>query len=181
MRQKLLRFAFLTLLAYLLQATVANHIALFGVAPNLALALIAIVTVGMGRKYTFVMSAFVGYLLEIMLTMLDYMNMLLYPICATLGALIFSDKSERKLEEERSAGKAGYNLPAHLRTVLCAAFSVAVFEAVNVVYIYLSGVSINGRHIARALIDILYSAAIAGALQFPIRWWLGVYRLRKAR
>ena len=53
------------------------------------------------------MSLSIGYLLEIMLPALDYINLILYPVCAMLGALVFSDKSERKLEEERAQGKRG--------------------------------------------------------------------------
>lgn len=178
---KLFKATLLTLLAYLLQATVAIHISIWDIAPNIALAIVAIVSIGLGRKYTFFMSLAIGYLLEIMLPIMDYMNLILYPVCAILGALIFSDKSERRLEEERSTGRRTIVLNAHLRTPLCAALSVLVFEVVNLVYIYLSGVTIDGGHISRALINILYSAALAGAMQFPIRWWLGVYKLKKVR
>ena len=52
---KLIKTFLLTILSYLLQVTVARHIAIGGVAPNLALALIAVVTVGLGHKYTFCM------------------------------------------------------------------------------------------------------------------------------
>lgn len=176
-----IKFALLTLLCYLLQATVAARIAVWDIAPNLALAVIAVVSVGLGRKYTFIMSAAVGYLLEIMLPMLDYMSLILYPVCAMLGALAFSDKSERKLEEERSTGKRAGNLPAHLRTLLCALLSVAVFETVNLIYIYLNGVSIGFDHLLRALVDVGYTTLLAGLLQFPLRWWLGVYKVKKAR
>lgn len=178
---KLLKVTLLTLLAYLLQATVAIHISIWDIAPNIALAVVAIVSVGLGRKYTFFMALAIGYLLEIMLPMLDYMNLILYPVCAILGALMFSDKSERKLEEERSTGRRSLVLNAHLRTPLCAAVSVLVFEVVNLVYIYLSGVTIDGGHISRALINILYSAVLSGAMQFPIRWWLGIYKLKRVR
>ncbi len=171
----------LTLLAYLLQSTVALHISVFDVAPNIALALLAVVSVGMGRKYTFFMALAIGYLLEIMLNALDFINLILYPVCAMLGALLFSDKSERKLEEERSTGKRPFLLNAHIRTPLCAAVSVLIFEGVNLFYIYLNGVTLGGGHILRAFIDIVYTALIAGVSQFPIRWWLGVYKLKKAR
>ncbi|MDD3410174.1 MAG: hypothetical protein PHY12_05120 [Eubacteriales bacterium] len=181
MIRKGLQFALITLLAYLLQVTVAQYISIADVAPNIAMALIAVVTVAMGRKYTFFMSLSIGYLLEIMLPSLDYINLILYPVCAMLGALVFSDKSERKLEEERSLGKKGGNWPAHLRTPLCAALSVGVFEAVHLLYIYLSGVTLDAGHYGRALLDVAYTVALAGTLQFPIRWWLGTYKLKKAR
>ena len=178
---KLFKTGLLTLLTYLLQATVAQRIAIGGVAPNIALAFIAVVTVCMGRKYTFMMSLTIGYLLEIILPMLDYINMLIYPICAMLGALFFSDKSERKLEEERAQGKRGKQLNPHLRTVLCALLSIVVFEGINLIYTYLSGVEIDALHIGRALTDVVYTTVLAAVFQFPIRWWMGTYKLKKAR
>ena len=69
----------------------------------------------------------------------------------------------------------------HIRTPLCAALSTAVFEGVNLIYVYLSGVALDGGHFGRALVCVLYTAAIAAVIQFPIRWWLGVYKLAKAR
>lgn len=181
MYTKLFKAALLTLLAYLLQVTVSQYISVWDVAPNIALAIIAIVTVGMGRKYAFLMSLTIGYLLQIMMGVLDYINLILYPVCAMIGALAFSDKSERKLEEERTTGRRSIQLHPHLRTPLCAALSTVIFEAVNLLYIYLSGVTLDGGHLSRALIDVVYTTLISGALQFPIRWWLGVYKLKKAR
>jgi hypothetical protein len=175
------KFALLVLLTYLLQSTVAAYIAVGGVAPNIALAVCAVVSVGLGRKYTFVLSLTVGYLLEIMMPALNYLNLILYPVCAMLGALAFSDKSERKLEEERTLGKHGGNLPAHLRTVFGAIVSVSIFETVNLLYIYLNGIELSATHYGRSLISVCYTAALAGILQFPIRWWFGVYKLKKAR
>ena len=178
---KLFKVGIYTLLAYLLQATVPFHIALWEVAPNIALAMVAVVSIGLGRKYTFLMSLTVGYLLEIMLPVLDYISLILYPVCAMLGALVFSDKSERKLEEERSTGRRAKMLDPHLRTPLCALLSMFVFKTVNLMYIYLSGVTLTGLHILQAFIDTGYSTAIAAVIQFPARWWLGVYRIKKAR
>lgn len=181
MFRKLLKVAAITLLAYLLQSTAAIHLSLWDVAPNLALSIISIISVCLGRKYTFLVSLSVGYLLEIMLPALDYINLILYPVCAMLGALLFSDKSERKLEEERTTDRRRPQLNPHLRTLLCAFLSVSVFEAVNLMYIYLNGVTLDSGHFTRALIDIVYSTLIAGILQFPLRWWLGIYKLQKAR
>ena len=178
---KLLKVALLTVFAYLLQATVAFHISLWDVAPNIALALVSTVAIGLGRKYTFLMSLAIGYLLEIMIPSLGYIDLILYPVCAMLGALAFSDKSERKLEEERSTGKRTRMPHAHIRTPLCAAVSILVYEGVHLVYIYLDGVSLSSSHFIRALINVLYTMLLAGALQFPARWWLGVYKVKKAR
>lgn len=178
---KLFKMSVLTLLGYLLQATVAQRIAIGGVAPNLALAMIAVIAVAMGRKYAFAMSLAIGYLLEIMLPALDYISMIAYPVCAMLGAIPFSDKSERKLEEERTQGKRAKQWNPHVRTMLCALVSIAVFEGVNLVYTYLSGVALGPLQFGRAITDVVYTVALAGLFQFPMRWWLGIYRLAKAR
>lgn len=181
MIRKMLKVILLTLLTYLLQATLAQELAISGAAPNLALGLVAVIAVCMGRKYAFLMSLTVGYLLQLMLAPLDYFTLILYPVSAMLGALLFSDKSERKLEEERTLGKRSTQLNPHLRTILCAAVSAAVYEGVHLIYTYLSGISITAGHISRAWIALGYTALLAGLLQFPVRWWLGVYKLPKAR
>ena len=180
MIKKGIRFFVLTLLAYLLQVTVSQHIAIAGVAPNMALAIIAVVSVALGRKYTFVISLAVGYLLEIMMPSLEYIYLILYPVSAMLGALFFADKSERRMEEERSSGKPALRLPPHIRTVLSALVSIAVFETVHLVYIYLIGIRPDFGHYSRALISILYTTLLAGLLQFPIRRWFGIHKLKKA-
>ena len=181
MFKKGLKFALLTLLCYLLQSTASYYLAIGNVAPNIALAMIAAVSVAMGRKYTFFMSVTVGYLLEIMMPALDYINLILYPVCALLGALAFSDKSERKLEEERSLGKRAGNMPAHLRTILCGLVSILVFEGVNLFYIYSNGITLDASHLQRALLSVVYTTALTAVLQFPIRWWLGLYKRQPAR
>lgn len=178
---KTLKFAFLTLMAYLLQACVAQRIAIGGIAPNLAMALIAIISVALGRKYTFVMSMTVGYLLELMLPALTYINMIAYPVCCILGAMAFSDKSERKLEEERTLGKNAKQLHPHIRTILCALLSISVYEFINVFYTYLTGVALAALPFGRAITDIIYTTVLAAVLQFPVRWWLGIYKLNQAR
>ena len=178
---KSLKFTFLTLMAYLLQATVAPLIAIGGIAPNIALALTAIISIALGRKYAFVMSLTIGYLVEIMMPALSYINMILYPVCGVLGALAFADKNERRLEEERTLGKTGKQMNAHLRTLLCALLSIGIFELVNLFYTYLTGVALSDLQYGRALVDILYTTLLAGIVQFPVRWWLGVYKLKKAR
>lgn len=181
MLSKLIKVSILTLLAYLLQATLAIHISLWDVAPNIALSIVSIITIALGRKYTFLMSLSIGYLLEILLPTMDYLNLILYPVVAMLGALAFSDKSERRLEEERTTGKRTRTLSPHIRTPLCAMLSMLVFESVHLIYIFLNGYDLEAPHFFRTLVSILYSGFIAGILQFPIRWWFGIYKLHKAR
>ncbi len=180
MFSKLIKMSVLTLLAYLLQATVAQHIAIGGVAPNLAFALTAVVSIALGKKYTFVMSLAIGYLMEIMLPALNYINLIAYPVCAFLGAWFFADKSERKLEEERTQNRERKQLDPHIRTMLAAALSTLIFEAVNLFYTFLGGVALSTAHYMRAIFDVIYTVAIAGAVQFPIRRWFGIHRIRKA-
>ena len=181
MVRKTLKFMVITLLAYLLQATVAQRIAIGGVAPNLAMAIISVVSVALGRKYTFVMSLTVGYLLEIMLPAIQYFSMIGYPVSCFLAGLAFSDKTERKLEELRTLGKTATQLNPHVRTVLCTLLSVSLFEFVHLFYTYLTGVALSSLPYGRAITAIVYSCVLTAALQFPLRWWLGVYKLPKAR
>ncbi|MBR4067351.1 MAG: hypothetical protein IKK08_01845 [Clostridia bacterium] len=173
---KTIKMAVLTLLAYLLQATTAQYISVWDVAPNIALALIAVVTVGLGVKYSLFMSLTVGYLMEIMLAGMQFFNLVLYPVAAMLGALVFADKSERSLEERRARGKDTKQMNPHLRTPLCAMVSILVFETIHVIYINLSGVDLDAGHILRALIDVVYTMLLAFVFQFPVRAWLGIYR-----
>ena len=181
MLKKLLKMVLLTLLAYLLQACVSPLIRIREVAPNIALALIAVVSIAMGVKYTLLMSMMVGYLLEIMLPAVSYLNTILYPVCAVLGALVFADKSERKLSENRAAGKKTVQWNPRLRTVLCACMSVMLYEAVYLLYTNLSGVTLDLMRYLRAMMSVAYSTAIAAVAQFPLRRWLGVHKLRRAR
>ena len=64
---------------------------------------------------------------------------------------------------------------------LAALLSIILFEGIHVFYIYLSGVVLDRGHWTRALIDVGYTTLLAFVLQFPVRWWLGTYKLKKAR
>lgn len=181
MLKKLLKVLVLTLMTYLFQVSVAQHIAIAGVSPNLVIAVCGVAAVALGRKYVFCMALALGYLLEIMLPALDYINLILYPVCCMLSALLFADKTERKLEEERTNDKSGKQWDPRLRTMLCAGMSIIIFEGVNLFYIYLTGVVINSGHWTRALICTVYTTLLAGVVQFPLRRWLGIHKLPKAR
>lgn len=176
MIRKILKTAILTLLCFLLQTTVAPHIALKNVAPNIALAILAVISVTKGKKYTFFMSLMVGYLIEISVPALQFLNLVLYPVAAMIGALLFADKSERKLEAERTAGNYNYQMNPHIRIPFCALVSCLIYEAVLLIYIFLNGVAANPGNISRAVMDVIYTTVLATAIQFPIRWYLGVYR-----
>jgi hypothetical protein len=92
-----------------------------------------------------------------------------------MGSLIFADKSERKLEQERSQGKPGTNSDPKLRTLLCALFNITWFETINLLFIYLNGVDLNLYNYSRAIGSIAYTAAVTALILLPVRWLLGMY------
>ena len=180
MIKKGIKVAILTLLTYLLQVTVPPLIKYGSAPPNIALAVLAVVTVALGRKYIFLMSVAVGYLYEVMMPSMQYLNMLLYPICCMVAALFFADKSERKREEERvRSERPRPQLDPHLRGPLAAILSTVIYETVWLLYIYLTGVTVDSGHILRSVIVVVYTTLITTVIQFPLRKWLGVYKLKR--
>jgi hypothetical protein len=98
-----------------------------------------------------------------------------YPAIAQLGSLIFADKSERRLEQERSQGKPGVNSDAKLRTLLCALFDITWFEIIHLMFVYLSGVQLGWAQLLRALGSVAYTGAVTALILLPVRWLLGMY------
>ena len=181
MFKKTLKLAILTLLTYLVQATIPPLIPVFDIAPNIAMAVLAVVSIALGIKYTLFMSIIIGYFLEITQPAVNYINTLIYPICAVLIGMIFADKSERKISEDRARQKQTKQLHPLLRTVFCAAVSMALFEFVFLMYTYLSGVTLTFDRFIRALISVLYTTAITAVLQFPLRLSLGIHKQKKKK
>lgn len=182
MLKKAIKVSLLILLTYLLQVTVPPRIKLWGVPPNIALAIIAVITVALGKRYTFMAATVVGYLYEIMMPSMQYLNTLLYPISCMVAALFFADKSDRKREEERiRSEKPRKQMNPHLRTPLCACLSTVIYEAVWLVYIYLTGVKLDSGHLTRSAAVVAYTGIMSLVIQFPIRKWLGIYKLKKLR
>lgn len=178
MLTKMIKTVLLTLLTYLLQISVSPLIPVFDIAPNIALAVIAVVSVALGMKYTVLMSFVIGYFLEITLPAVNYVNLLLYPISAILCAMMFADKSERAIAEYRARQKQLKQLNPHLRTVLCAAASITFFELILLLYTNLNGVTLTFDRFVNAFISIVYTTVLAAVLQFPIRW---LFRVRKRK
>ena len=181
MLKKLLKAVVLTLLAFLLQTTLSSQITIGDVAPNIALAMVAVVTVGWGKKYTFAMSVTIGYLMEILLPALDYISLVLYPVAAMLASIFLADKSERKLEELKASGRSTKQWNPHVRTPLAALLSILVYEGVHLFYIFLNGVTIGSTQIGRFVISVVYTTLLCALLQFPMRKFMGVYKVKKAR
>jgi len=178
LRQQVKFFA-LVFLGYLLQVCLMPYFKVGGITPSLLFALIGIVTVGYGRLRALWIGAIYGMLLEIMLPSITMLYLVLYPLSAVFCSVFFADKSEKKLEYERSLNKAGRNVNPYLRTVLCAATNVLIYEIVNVVYIYLGGTALTGEHIGRALTNLAATTALTGMIMVPVRRFLGFKKLKK--
>ncbi len=173
-----LKLLLVLVLGYFVQVCVMPYVKIGDVTPSLLLALVAIVTVGYGRIRGFWAGCIYGILMETMLPAVRLMNLLLYPASALACSVPFADKSEARLEHERSVGKAGRNLNPYLRTTACAGMNAVIYELVNVVYIYLRGTQLAWPHISRALADVLLTALLALVIALPVRRFLGFKRLR---
>ena len=173
------KFFLVVLLGYLLQACVMPYLKVGGVTPSLLLAVIAIVTVGYGRLRALWVGAIYGILTETMMPTLTLLNLALYPVSAAFMSMFFADKSEKRLEYERSLGKAGRNVNPYLRTLGCAAMNVLLYEIVNVFYMYLSGAELSMTMLYDSLADVLGTTALTAVIMLPVRRFLGFRRLRR--
>lgn len=176
--RRVVRAFLLVFVGYLCQVCIMPHMTVGSVAPNLLFALIAITTVAYGRFYTFGITCVAGILMEVMTGGVPSLNLIAYPAIGQMGSLIFADKSERKLEQERSQGRPGANANPYLRTVLCALFNITWFEAVHLLFVYLYGVDLGWIQYGRALGSILYTVVVTVLIMVPVRWLLGMYARR---
>ena len=71
-------------------------------------------------------------------------------------------------------GKSARNLNPLLRTIYCAAMNIAIYEAVNLVYVYLTGVDWTFTHFSRAFISIFYCVFVTIIIMIPLRRFLGI-------
>lgn len=176
MRQAILRQVRLMLailLGYLLQVSVMPYFRVGDMTPSLLIAMMAIVTVGYGLLRGFWAGMIYGIVMETMLPTVSMLNLLFYPVSALLCGVIFADKSESRLQVERSTGRRGRNVSPLLRTVLCAAFNTAVYEIVNLIFMYLSGASLTSVLIRRSLTNIMATTALTALIMLPVRKLLG--------
>ena len=84
-------------------------------------------------------------------------------------AFPFADKPLKSLEYDRAINRTRTELPAWLRTVLCAMLNTFVYETVNLTYVYISGISLTGAHIFRGFLDVLLTGVLTLLLAFPVR------------
>lgn len=156
-------------LGYLLEVTLMPYVKVFGMSPNLLYVVIGIITVAYGKLRSFWAGMIFGLVMEIMLPSVLYLNLLLYPVTTLFCSFLFADKPLKTLEYERAVNRTKKELPAWLRTVLCTALNIFLYEVVQVTYIYLGGSAINAGHIFRALTDVLLTSLLCLALEFPVR------------
>lgn len=175
-RQTLLRQIklFLVILAgYLAQVSIMPYLQFSGMTPSLIISVTAIVTVGYGMLRGLWAGMFYGIVMEIMLPTVPMLNLLFYPVSALLCSVFFADKSEARLQYERSAGRKGRNISPLLRTVLCTALNVVFYEIVNLVFMYLSGADLTAALIQRGLADVLATTVLTAVIMVPVRKLLG--------
>lgn len=176
MRQALMRQVKLflaILLGYLAHVTIMPYLRLGDVTPSLLIATTAIVAIGYGLLRGLWAGLFYGIVMEIMLPTVPMLNLLFYPITALLCSAVFADRSAAQLQYARSIGKRGRNRSPLLRTVLFALLNVVIYEAVNLVYMYLNGAALTGSLIMRGVTDIFATTALTAVIMVPVRKFLG--------
>ena len=176
MRQAFMRqvkLILVILLGYLAHVTIMPYLRLGDVTPSLLIATTAIVAIGYGLLRGLWTGLFYGIVMEIMLPTVPMLNLLFYPITALLCSAVFADRSAAQLQYARSIGKRDRNLSPLLRTVLFALLNVAVYEVVNLVYMYLNGAAITAALILRGLTDVFATTALTVIIMIPVRKFLG--------
>lgn len=198
-----LRVLIITVLAYLTQVCVMRYLTVGGVSGSVLFAVLAVLTVSCGKKYTFCASCLMGMLMESMLGAANVPGfyVIAYPVVGMLGAQAFADMSDRQLEHRRSnhdmrrrrmkeTGGTRFgnflathyreeDLPAHLRIPLCAMLMDFILNFAFCVYMYLIGEEIGMVHVMRLLLSVVYTGALAAALMVPLRYILRMYAPRR--
>lgn len=167
--RRYLMLAFLVVMGYLCQVCVIPYCSIASVAPNLLYVVIGIVTVAYGKLRAFWVAMIFGLLMEIMLPSVPFVNLAVYPLSTLFCSFAFADKPLKTLEYERATNQHKKELPAWLRTLLCTALNILVYEVVNVTYIYLGGNALRFHHFLKAFLSILYTSLLCFGLLFPIR------------
>lgn len=176
MRQTIMRqvkLFLLILVGYLAQVSIMPYLSVGDVTPSLLITITAIVTVGYGMLRGLWTGAFYGIVMETMLPTVPMLNLLFYPVSALLCSVFFADKSAAQLQYARTSGKRGSNRSPLLRTVLCAMVNVALYEGVNLIYMYLIDAEFSAATIQRALIDVIVTTTLTALIMYPVRKFLG--------
>lgn len=185
--RKVIKAFLLTILFYLLQVCVMQHLKVFGVVGNLLAVNIAIATVSLGKKYAFGTSCLTGILLEAMTSSVGGLYVVLYPVFGMLFAQVFADMSEEKrekllLRQSDTQKKIKGDMNPHLRIPLNAMCVAAGIEVICLFYVTLSGTEISSILFARSVASVLYTGILAVITMFPARAFLRMYggKVRRA-
>ena len=203
--KKALKALLITVLAYLIQACVMEHLAIGGITGSVLFAALAILTVSLGKKYAFCASCIIGMLMESMLSAVQGMYVIAYPVITMLCAQFFADMSDRQRERRRMINDSRRSrhgegkrrsrlgswltswryrdgdLPAHMRIPLCAGLMDFILNVVLCAYMYLIGVDLSFAHVWRAAVSVVYTIGLAVVLMVPTRAFLGMYTGRRKR
>lgn len=179
--KRVLKAAFLVVLAYLIQGSIMPYLKIFGKSPNLLMSVIAITSVAYTPVMAFGVAALTGILKETLMPTIPGMEVIIYPALGFLATVLFGDKSERKLEQEIAAGKKGQNLPAHLRTLFSVAFLMVIYEIVYLIYVYLAEGLLPVNMVFGALWSVVYTLLLTLVMMLPIRYVLGMYSAFKEK
>ena len=174
-----LRFFLVLTAVYLIQVCVLPYLDIGGVTPNLMIIAMAVVIVSYGRLRGFWAGAFFGILLETMMPTLPLLDLIFYPVAALFTGMFFANKSERRRELERSQNKAGRDVNPYLRILLGTVTLTALYEAVNLIYVYLGGNDITAGHLSRAFTDLWITALPSLPVGFLLRRCFGFRRRRE--
>lgn len=160
---------FLTVFGYLLHVCVIPYVRIGGVSPNLLFVVIGIVTVAYGKLRAFWVGAVYGLLMQIMVPSVSYLNLGIYTISTLFCSFPFADKPLKTLEYDRAVNRTRKELPAWVRTVFCAMLNTLVYEAVNITYVYITGISLTAAHIFRGVLAVVMTGVLTLLLAFPVR------------
>ncbi len=169
-------------LAYLIQASVMNYLPIGGVTGSVLFAYLAVILVSCGKKSVFIAACIIGILMESMLSLVDSLYIICYPLLTMLWAQVFCDMTDRQRErrEMLHPNRRQEDLPAFVRIPLSAACMCMTMQVIDLGYVYLAGNALTAGHFLRALIQTLYTVGLSLALALPVRAGLGMYKKNAA-
>ena len=174
------RYGLIVLLGYLMHVCVMPYFKLNGVLPHMMITVLSIITVANGRLRAYWTGCVYGIITETMRPTLTFLNLFMYPVLSLIAGLLFADKSEQRLEAERSMNQYARNMNPYIRTPLCSVVCMLIYEIFNVGFIFIGGTDLTPGHISRALTGILATLLLTLVLMLPVRRILGVRRPRRA-
>ena len=178
---RILRFFGTAFLCYLMQVSVIPLIRIGDVSPNLLLAAGAVYTVAYPSRLRAVwVGVFFGLLTQAVSPSVDMMNMIIYPVLISFSSILFCDKSDARLEAERARNRDARDMNVYLRTFLCVLMISLAYETVNVMYLYLTGITLTETHIRRAAFGVLGTVLLTVPTFVIVRFLLGFEVLPKS-